>query len=194
MEESDGEETEGAQENARTFSWKRSKSRNIVRRLNPMRIECAKHEICKLVLPKHICFSNFIFQHSWQESCFAKNSELSITEVLLKKASLSPILFVNVVLLYSIFNFPLFLSEVILSRFWVGCESVCGIEFQYRDFSLLVIWKQARKPRSYASLKLQPTHLLTYLLTRVKCRATSVARKIGWQNMQTAPLSFVSTI
>ena len=47
MEESDGEETEGAQENARTFSWKRSKSRNIVRRLNPMRIECAKHEICK---------------------------------------------------------------------------------------------------------------------------------------------------
>ena len=38
--------------------------------------------------------------------------------------------------------------------------------------------KQARKPRSYASLKLRPTHLLTYLLTRVKCRATSVAKKV----------------
>ena len=37
--------------------------------------------------------------------------------------------------------------------------------------------KQARKPRSYASLKLRPTHLLTYLLTRVKCRATSAAKK-----------------
>ena len=36
--------------------------------------------------------------------------------------------------------------------------------------------KQARKPRSYASLKLQLTDSLTYLLTRVKCRATSVAK------------------
>ena len=37
--------------------------------------------------------------------------------------------------------------------------------------------KQARKPRSYASPKLcPPTHLLTDLLTGVKCRATSVAK------------------
>ena len=36
--------------------------------------------------------------------------------------------------------------------------------------------KQARKPRSYASPKLWPTHLLTYSLTGVKCRATSVAK------------------
>ena len=34
-------------------------------------------------------------------------------------------------------------------------------------------FKQARKPRSYASPKLR----LTYLLTGVKCRATSVAKK-----------------
>ena len=38
---------------------------------------------------------------------------------------------------------------------------------------LLAIQKQARKPRSYASLKLRPT----YLLARVKSRATSVAKK-----------------
>ena len=37
--------------------------------------------------------------------------------------------------------------------------------------------KQARKPRSYASPKLRPTHSLTHLLTGVKCRATSVAKK-----------------
>ena len=37
--------------------------------------------------------------------------------------------------------------------------------------------KQARKPRSYASPKLWPTHLLTYSLTGVKCRATSVAKR-----------------
>ena len=43
---------------------------------------------------------------------------------------------------------------------------------------LLIQRKQARKPRSYASLKLRPTHLLIYLLTRVKCRATSVAKNI----------------
>ena len=37
--------------------------------------------------------------------------------------------------------------------------------------------KQARKPRSYASPKLCPlTDSLTYLLTGVKCRATSVAK------------------
>ena len=34
--------------------------------------------------------------------------------------------------------------------------------------------KQARKPRSYASSKLRPSDLLT----GVKCRATSVAKKI----------------
>ena len=39
--------------------------------------------------------------------------------------------------------------------------------------------KQARKPRSYASPKLCPlNHLITYLLTGVKCRATSVAKKV----------------
>ena len=39
-------------------------------------------------------------------------------------------------------------------------------------------FKQARKPRSYASPKLCPlTHSLTDLLTGVKCRATSVAKK-----------------
>ena len=46
--------------------------------------------------------------------------------------------------------------------------------------SNLLSIKQARKPRSYASLKLRLTHsqyLLTYLLTGVKCRATSVAKK-----------------
>ena len=36
--------------------------------------------------------------------------------------------------------------------------------------------KQARKPRSYASLKLRLTDLPTHLLTRVKSRATSVAK------------------
>ena len=36
--------------------------------------------------------------------------------------------------------------------------------------------KQARKPRSYASPKLRLTDSLTYLLTGVKCRATSVAK------------------
>ena len=36
--------------------------------------------------------------------------------------------------------------------------------------------KQARKPRSYASPKLRPTHSLTHLLTGVTCRATSVAK------------------
>ena len=40
--------------------------------------------------------------------------------------------------------------------------------------------KQARKPRSYASLKLRPSSdSLTYLLTMVKCRATSVAKNVG---------------
>ena len=34
------------------------------------------------------------------------------------------------------------------------------------------------KPRSYASLKLRLTDSLTYLLTGVKCRATSVAKKL----------------
>ena len=38
------------------------------------------------------------------------------------------------------------------------------------------VWKQARKPRSYASLKLRPSNLLTHSLTRVKSRATSVAK------------------
>ena len=43
--------------------------------------------------------------------------------------------------------------------------------------------KQARKPRSYASPKLCPlTHSLTYLLTGVKCRATSVAK--NWYSGQ----------
>ena len=42
-----------------------------------------------------------------------------------------------------------------------------------------VIPKQARKPRSYASPKLRLTHSLTYSLTGVKCRATSVAKKVA---------------
>ena len=43
----------------------------------------------------------------------------------------------------------------------------------------MVHWlnQQARKTRSYASPKQRPTHLLTYSLTGVKCRATSVAKK-----------------
>ena len=39
-----------------------------------------------------------------------------------------------------------------------------------------IFMKQARKPRSYASSKLRLSHLLTYLLTRVKSRATSIAK------------------
>ena len=42
--------------------------------------------------------------------------------------------------------------------------------------------KQARKPRSYASPKLRPTHSLTHLLTGVKCRATSVAKNMNYRN------------
>ena len=42
--------------------------------------------------------------------------------------------------------------------------------------TILVRHQQARKPRSYASLKLCP---LTYSVTGVKCRATSVAKKTG---------------
>ena len=41
--------------------------------------------------------------------------------------------------------------------------------------------KQARKPRSYASSKLRLTDSLTDLLTGVKCRATSVAKKFKIQ-------------
>ena len=44
-------------------------------------------------------------------------------------------------------------------------EDECGAE-------IFVLHKQARKPRSYASSKLLPTHSLT----GVKCRATSVAK------------------
>ena len=36
------------------------------------------------------------------------------------------------------------------------------------------LWKQARKPRSFASSKLR----LTDLLTGVECRATGVAKKV----------------
>ena len=57
-----------------------------------------------------------------------------------------------------------------------------------------VVQKQARKPRSYASPKLCPlNHLITYLLTGVKCRATSVAKNPVWYWMMTTLLtSFVS--
>ena len=41
------------------------------------------------------------------------------------------------------------------------------------------IKEQARKPRSYASSKLRLTHSLTYSLTGVKCRATSVAKNLA---------------
>ena len=37
--------------------------------------------------------------------------------------------------------------------------------------------KTSSQAPSYASPKLRPSHLLTYLLTGVKCRATSVANK-----------------
>ena len=44
--------------------------------------------------------------------------------------------------------------------------------------NLLPVQKRARKPRSYASLKLWPTWLVKWWLTGVKCRATSVARNL----------------
>ena len=42
------------------------------------------------------------------------------------------------------------------------------------DKDTYIEYKQARKPRSYASSKLSPTHSLT----GVRCRATSVAENI----------------
>ena len=56
------------------------------------------------------------------------------------------------------------------------CNNICNNIIITRP-GIFLLNQQARKPRSYASLKLRPTHLLTYLLTRVKCRATSVAKK-----------------
>ena len=53
--------------------------------------------------------------------------------------------------------------------------SFAGIPF-ISCMTKLVAGEQARKPRSYASPKLRPTHSLTDLLTGVKCRATSVAK------------------
>ena len=53
------------------------------------------------------------------------------------------------------------------------------------------IWERTSSQAScYASLKLRLTHWLTDLLTRVKCRATSVAKKLfgetlGMQQLQT---------
>ena len=52
-----------------------------------------------------------------------------------------------------------------------GCPKI------HPKYGVLWLFEQARKPRSYASPKLRPTHSLTYLLTGVKCRATSVAKK-----------------
>ena len=49
---------------------------------------------------------------------------------------------------------------------------ICGLHTNFRKRGM----KQARKPRSYASPKLRLTYRLTYLLTGVKCRATSVAK------------------
>ena len=48
--------------------------------------------------------------------------------------------------------------------------------------------KQARKPRSYASLKLRLTYSLTHLLTRVKSTATSVAKN---RSGEESPRDFV---
>ena len=63
---------------------------------------------------------------------------MSITEALLKNASLSPIsicIFVHSDGRKTNLECQKVVSEVIFSRFGVGCESVCGIEFQYRDFT-----------------------------------------------------------
>ena len=54
----------------------------------------------------------------------------------------------------------------------------CILHNQVYNQNTNVQCKQARKPRSYASPKLRPTDLPTYLLTGVKCRATSVAKKL----------------
>ena len=47
--------------------------------------------------------------------------------------------------------------------------------------NVLCIFKTSSQAPSYASPKLRPSHLLTYLLTGVKCRATSVAK--NWQRV-----------
>ena len=54
----------------------------------------------------------------------------------------------------------------------------------------IFIQKQARKPRSYASPKLRLTDSLTDLLTGVKCRATSVAKKSRSGNGSCVYVSF----
>ena len=48
--------------------------------------------------------------------------------------------------------------------------------------------KQARKPRSYASLKLRLTYSLTHILTKVKSTATSVAKN---RSGEESPRDFV---
>ena len=55
------------------------------------------------------------------------------------------------------------------SFFWAQCDLFLTLDLR----EALILKKQARKSRSYASLKLR----LTDLLTGVKCRATSVAKK-----------------
>ena len=57
-------------------------------------------------------------------------------------------------------------------------KNILCLENYLSQYAVLVYTQQARKPRSYASPKLRPTDLPTYLLTGVKCRATSVAKKL----------------
>ena len=66
-------------------------------------------------------------------------------------------------------TWPIF-DHITKWKSWVYFK-ITGVQEQFGQM------KQARKPRSYASPKLWLTYLLTYLLTGVKCRATSVAKK-----------------
>ena len=51
-------------------------------------------------------------------------------------------------------------------------------KFDTNECPTIFVKEQARKPRSYASPKSETmTHPLNHLLTGVKCRATSVAKK-----------------
>ena len=65
---------------------------------------------------------------------------------------------------------------------WKGCiELLKYFIIEISKHLKLVLIKQDRKPRSYTSLKLWPTHSLT----GVKCRATSVAKNNFSQDFET---------
>ena len=59
-----------------------------------------------------------------------------------------------------------------VDKIYIGCYK---FDIQKKVATSLIFRKQARKPRSYASLKLR----LTHSLTGVKSRATSVAKNPG---------------